>query len=59
MERPFTVRIEEKRSRDVTVKAVTVDEAIDMVDDIYRSGAIKLDHDDVEDVEYMCSEEIL
>ena len=59
MTRPITVTIEEKRTRDVTVNAVTVDEALDMVESLYQFGDIELDKDDFEDVEFICHEELL
>lgn len=57
MTRPITVTIEEKRSRDITVNAVTVDEALDMVESLYQLGDITLDMDDFEDVDFICHEE--
>lgn len=59
MEKEFTVTIEEKRTKDITVKAVTVDEALDMVEGLYQLGNFNLDKDDIEDVEFSCTEDIL
>lgn len=59
MDKPFTITIEEKRSKDVTINAVTLDEALDMVESLYRYGDIRLDEDDFEDVEFKCQEEYL
>lgn len=57
MEKEFTVRIEEKRSKDVTIKAVTIEEAIDAIEDLYSSGDIFTTTDDVEDTEFFGYEE--
>lgn len=57
MEKPITITIVEKRSRDVTINAVTVDEALDMVEGLYQLGDIELDRDDFEDVDFICYEE--
>lgn len=57
MEKEFTVRIEEKRSKDVTIKAVTIEEAIDAIEDLYSSGDIFTTTDDVEDIEFFGYEE--
>lgn len=59
MIRPFTVTIEEKRTKDVTINAVTADEALDMVESLYQSGDLRLDADDFEDVDFVCHEDIL
>lgn len=57
VEKEFTVRIEEKRSKDVTIKAVTIEEAIDAIEDLYSSGDIFTTTDDVEDTEFFGYEE--
>lgn len=59
MYKTFTVYIEEKRSKSIDIIAVTEDEALDMVESLYRSGDIRLDEDDVEDVEFMCQEDLI
>ena len=59
MKKTFTVYIEEKRSKTIEINAVTEDEALDMVESLYRSGDIRLDEDDFEDVEFMCQEDLI
>ena len=59
MKKEFTVTIEEKRTKDITVKAVTADEALDMIEGLYQLGNFNLDKDDIEDVEFSCTEDIL
>ena len=59
MIRPFTVTIEEKRTKDVTINAVTVDEALDMVESLYRSGDFRLNAYNLKNVEFVCHEDIL
>lgn len=59
MTKPFTITIEEKRSKDITIEAVTYDEALDMVESLYSSGDIFTTVDDVEDVEFIGYEEDL
>ena len=59
MTRPFTITIREIREKDITIEAVTVDEALDAVEFLYSEGNFVLDNDDVEDVEFMCQEEDL
>ena len=59
MIRPFTVTIEEKRTKDVTINAVTVDEALDMVESLYQSGDLRLNEDDFKNVEFVCHEDII
>ena len=59
MTKPFTITIEEKRSKDITIEAVTYDEALDMVESLYSYGDIFTTIDDVEDVEFVGYEEDL
>lgn len=59
MNKTYTVYIEEKRSKSIEIEAVTPDEALDMIESLYRSGDIRLDEDDFEDVEFVCQEDIL
>ena len=59
MTRPFTITIREIREKDITIEAVTVDEALDAVEYLYSEGNFVLDNDDFEDVEFMCQEEDL
>ena len=59
MDKEFTVTIEEKRSKTISIKAVTPDEALDMVESLYRSGDIRLDEYDFDDVDFVCHEDIL
>ena len=59
MDRPFTITIREIREKDITINAITVDEAIDAVEYLYSEGNFVLTNDDFEDVEFMCLEENL
>lgn len=59
MNKTFTIYIEEKRSRTIDINAVTPDEALDMVEELYQRGDIRLDEDDFEDVEFMCQDDLL
>jgi hypothetical protein len=59
MDRPFTITIREIREKDITINAITVDEAIDAVEYLYSEGNFVLTNDDFEDVEFMCLEEDL
>jgi len=42
----YSIKIEEKLSRVVTVKAKAIEEAIDLVEDMYRKEEIVLDYSD-------------
>lgn len=59
MEKEFTITIEEKRSKDITIKAVTQDEAVDMIEELYSSGDLFTTVEDVEYVEFISYKEDL
>lgn len=48
----FTVRIQEIREKCVSVEVETMDEAIELVEELYANGDIRLTVDDVSDVEF-------
>lgn len=58
MEKPFTVTIREVREKQITINAITDDEAIDTIEYLYSVGNYVLDNDDIEDVVFMVSENL-
>lgn len=59
MEKEFTVTIREVREKQITLHAVTADEAADAIEYLYSEGNFVLDNDDISDVEFVCQEDIL
>ena len=57
MIKPFTVTIREIREKQITIEAVTADEAVDAIEYLYSEGNFELTNDDFEDVEFVCHEE--
>lgn len=56
MSKPFTITIREVREKQITINAVTDDEAIDTIEYLYSTGNYVLDNSDIEDVEFMVEE---
>lgn len=56
MSKPFTVTIREVREKQITINAVTDDEALDTVEYLYSVGNYVLNNDDIEDVEFVVEE---
>ena len=56
MNKPFTVTIREVREKQITINAVTDDEALDTVEYLYSVGNYVLDNDNIEDVEFVVEE---
>ena len=59
MEKEFTITIEEKRSKDITIKAVTQEEAEDLIEELYSNGDLFTTVEDVEYVEFISYKEDL
>jgi hypothetical protein len=53
----YKVRIVETLSRIVEIEAKDADDAIDIVDDMYRDGGIVLDAGDYDFTDYVISED--
>ena len=56
MSKPFTITIREVREKQITINAVTDDEAIDTIEYLYSAGNYVLDNSDIEDVELVVEE---
>lgn len=56
MSKPFTITIREVREKQITINAVTDDEAIDTIEYLYSAGNYVLDNSDIEDVEFVVEE---
>lgn len=59
MSKPITITIREVREKDILVDVVTVDEALDVVEEMYKDGNFPLTEDDIADVEFISYEDIL
>ena len=59
MTKQFTITIREVREKQITINAVTDDEALDTVEYLYSAGNYVLDNDDIEDVEFVVSEDFI
>lgn len=59
MTNKYTVTIREVREKQITINAVTDDEALDTVEYLYSAGNYVLDNDDIEDVEFIVSEDFI
>lgn len=59
MTKKYTVTIREVREKQITINAVTDDEALDTVEYLYSAGNYVLDNDDIEDVEFIVSEDFI
>ena len=59
MTNKYTVTIREVREKQITINAVTDDEALDTVEYLYSAGNYVLDNDDIEDVEFVVSEDFI
>lgn len=57
MTKQITVTIKEVREKDITIEAVTLDEAIDAIEYLYSEGNFVLTNDDISDVEFIGYEE--
>ena len=57
MIKPFTITIREVREKEITIDAVTIDEAIEAVEYLYSVGNFALTNDDIEDVDFIGYEE--
>ena len=57
MTKQITVTIKEVREKDITIDAVTLDEAVDMIEYLYSEGNFVLTNDDISDVEFVGYEE--
>lgn len=57
MNKPFTITIREVREKEITIDAVTIDEAIEAVEYLYSVGNFALTNDDIEDVDFVGYEE--
>lgn len=51
MTKIFTVRIQELREKYMSVEAETLEEAIELVEELYSNGDIRLSTEDISDVE--------
>jgi len=56
MNKEFTVTIREVREKQITIKAVTAEEAHDTIEYLYSDGNFVLTNDDLEDVEFIVEE---
>ena len=52
MEKLYTVRIQEIREKCMSVETETMEEAIELVEELYSNGDIRLTVDDITDVEF-------
>ena len=52
MTKLFTVRITEIREKCMSVETETLEEAIEIVEELYSNGDIRLNQDDITDVEF-------
>lgn len=59
MTNKYTVTIREVREKQITINAVTEDEALDTIEYLYSAGNYILDNDDIEDVEFVVSEDFI
>lgn len=57
MTKQITITIKEVREKDITIEAVTLDEAVDMIEYLYSEGNFILTNDDISDVEFVGYEE--
>lgn len=48
----FTVRIQELREKCMSVEAKTLEEAIELVEELYSNGDIRLSTEDISDVDF-------
>lgn len=48
----FTVRITETREKCMVVETETLEEAIELVEELYSNGDIRLTNEDISDVEF-------
>lgn len=48
----FTVRIQEIREKCISVEVETMEDAIELVEELYSNGDIRLTMDDISDVEF-------
>ena len=59
MNKPFTITIREVREKDIEIDVVTVDEALAVVEEMYKDGNFPLTQDDIADVDFIGYEDIL
>lgn len=52
MTKLFTVQITEIREKCVSVEVETIEEAIELVEELYCNGDIRLDSEDISDIEF-------
>lgn len=52
MTKIFTVRIQELREKYMSVEAETLEEAIELVEELYSNGDIRLSTEDISDVDF-------
>lgn len=57
MNKPITITIREVREKDILVDVTTVDEALDVVEEMYKDGNFPLTEDDIVDVDFINYEE--
>lgn len=52
MTKLFTVRIQELREKCMSVETETLEEAIELIEELYSNGDIRLTAEDISDVEF-------